>query len=134
MSNYQGRNFGFTPPMVNEQQVAQKKALPAQLIPPDAVHTGDGWTFQPLPDGTVNVRVINPIDGNVVASTLLTSEEFDAVLRTVRPMKDEKPADDKVLGNLEPVVTLSNGATLYGSPDTAEIKATYNVAATKTEG
>jgi hypothetical protein len=80
------KEFGFNPPVVGQEPTAPvKKALHPQLIPVDAVHTGDGWCFAALEDGSVQVRVINPADGRPVVATVLTRAEFDTVLAAVRP-------------------------------------------------
>lgn len=78
--------FGYTPPAPNAAP-EPKKAIPAGLIPDDALHTGDGWIWQRLADGSVQVRVLNPSAGNVQAATVLTPDEYAQVQDLIDPRR-----------------------------------------------
>lgn len=83
-------NFGFTPPTVQEAAAkpAQKKALPAHLIPKGAIHTGDGFVFQRLTDGSVKILIISPDSGQPQRPpTVLTPAEWVQVRDLVEPPK-----------------------------------------------
>jgi hypothetical protein len=63
-----------------------KKTIPEQLIPPDAIHTGDGVCFRPRVDGGVDLIVMSPTTGGALVMSELTHEEWGKV-RRVCPWK-----------------------------------------------
>lgn len=73
---------GFVPTAATE---LQKKAIPEQLIPADGIHTGDGWCWQPLPDGGVKIYIINPANGYPAGQTVLSQDEWVKVKSIVDP-------------------------------------------------